>query len=195
MGSNPESAKVAPPLRKMYGRESGVGKKLLKLAPPGQRVPDDFDRYRDYYLAGKKLPPVMEKKAHMMRAVFNLLCEGYQVSHIEKVLEDQYQVSETASYRVIADAKAIFGDVMSHNKEGERVILRHRLEKLHDEATDPNVKLEIFKLMAKLLGLLEKDPDQKLDVTKLNLTAQILFTSDPNVLHAPAIEETPFTEI
>jgi hypothetical protein len=84
---------------------------------------------------------------------------------------------------------------MSHNKEGERVILRQRLESLIAETTDPTVKLEIFKLMSKLLGLLDKDQDEALNIGVLNLYPAIQFTSDAAVLHQPEPEDTPFTEV
>jgi len=193
MARTESAGKEKPPIQQIAKGETRRVRALLQT--PDKKVMDKRDRYIAYFKDGKKLPAAMEKTAHMMRAVFSMLCENHTLSHIEEFLEKQYEISQTASYRVISETKLVFGDVFAHNREAERVLMRMHLDNLYNECTNPSEKLEVLKLKAKVLGMLDKDQEAPLDPAKLNLTAQIIFTSDATVLRANEVEETQFTEV
>lgn len=180
---------IQPPAKR---RDQGITRKLMQV-DPALRQPDDLDRYRNYAIYGKKLPPNMEAKFLLMRVAFNLFAEGYTQRYVIEFLGKEHGVGERDCWRIIADAKGVFGDIMTHNKAGERVILAHRYDKLYDEVDDQALKVEILKQKAKLLGLLDKEAETQIDITQLNLYPTLIFTSDPSALQEP--EDTPYEDL
>src|SRR4051812_5905895 len=88
------------------------------------RLPDNFDVIKAYYIDGKKLSAKQEEKRLQYEQAHNLRLAGYSKDQVIKILLQKKVISNNAmGFRVVNGAEILFGDVAASNREGMRVIL------------------------------------------------------------------------
>src|SRR3954470_22094125 len=105
---------------------------------------DSLDRIRAYYIDGKKLSGLQEKKRLQYEAAHRLRLTGYSKEQtINILLQKETITSRPDGYRVCHNAEVLFGDIAASNKDGLRVILTENFFRLYQHATKDKNNMDL----------------------------------------------------
>lgn len=148
---------------------------------------DKFDRYVEIVIGKAKGSVKQNEVLIMYRFAFSLACEGYTPLVISQVLAEKYQISQSRGFKIIREAKQIFGDAATFSKKGERYSLYEymmRMSKKAESAGDYTTARNCAMDAAKLLGLDQPDIDGLIDPNDFMNPDLFIMTDDPKLIDA-----------
>ncbi len=148
---------------------------------------DKLGSYLEILLDKKKGTEKQKLALERYRFSFSLSCEGYTPLVIAKVMSKHYDISESRSFKIIREAKQLFGDAATFSKKGERYALYEymmRMSKNAEKAGDYSTARNCAMDAAKLLGLDQPDLEGMVDPLELMNPDEFVISSDPKILDA-----------
>jgi hypothetical protein len=118
-----------------------------------------------------------------------------QISKAWELLEDRstnsdvigelcgtFGIKKSRAYRIIEEAKAVFGQLHPINKKNERLLMARRLEGLAkklEEKEDFEGAAKVWANVAKIQGLLTPDVNALIDPKAFLVPGTVIFSDDP----------------
>jgi hypothetical protein len=121
------------------------------------------------------------------RYAFNLICEGYTPLQVSKIVAEKYDMSQSRAFKIIQDAKKIFGDASEFSKKGEQYAYYEycmRMSKKAAEAKDFNASRNFALDAAKGKDLFSTSHAGLFDPLDFMIPQAFVITSDPRFLEA-----------
>lgn len=148
---------------------------------------DKFERYTDIVVGTSKGTTKQNEMLSRYRFAFGLICDGYTPLVVSKVLAEKYDISQGRGFKIIREAKIIFGDAGEFSKKGSRYAMYEymmRLSKNAEKAGDYSTARNCAMDAAKLLGLDQPDHEGLINPMDFMNPDEFVISTNPKVLDA-----------
>jgi hypothetical protein len=146
---------------------------------------DKIDRYKEIVIGHRTGTAKQLEQLGRFRFAFSLACEGYSSWTVANALEEKYLISKAQAYRLILDAKYIFGDAAQFTKAGEKRAMYEYLFKLAKKAEaggDFSTARNCINDAIKLMGF-DQDTDSGVEDPMAYMQPEkFLISDDPRLL-------------
>jgi hypothetical protein len=146
-----------------------------------------FGRYVDMII-GKSSGSLKQKQVlAMYRFAFTMSCEGYTPLVVAQAVADNFDVTRSRGFKVVQDAKVVFGDAAKFSKNGARYARAEylmRLSKKAEERGDISTARLCAMDAAKLEALDQPDFEGMVDPMQFMNPDEFVISSDPKILDA-----------
>jgi hypothetical protein len=146
-----------------------------------------FGRYVDMII-GKTSGSLKQKQVlSMYRFAFTMICEGYTPLVVAQAVADNYDVSRSRGFKVVQEAKVVFGDAAKFSKNGARYARAEylmRLAKKAEEKGDISTARLCAMDAAKLEALDQPEFEGMVDPMQFMNPDEFVISSDPKILDA-----------
>jgi hypothetical protein len=156
-----------------------------------QQKPDKIDRFKEIVIGRRNGTQKQLEQLARFRFAFSLACEGYSSWTVANALEEKYLISKAQAYRLITDAKYIFGDATQFVKAGERRAMYEYLMKLAkkaESAGDFTTARNCIKDAIELMGF-DKESESGVEDPMAYMQPQAFLVSDDSRLLDKAIDK------
>jgi hypothetical protein len=153
------------------------------LDRPRRRELSTVELITEHYLKGTRLTESQERYRLLLEQANSLLMEGKSRQVVKEILIDLHDVQKTSAYKVINEAIELFGDVQRNTKQGLINIQTAWYERMAAKLEDsnPDLAIQCRQRIDKINGLEDKK-GQTINIAKVLMPKQIIFTTDPAAL-------------
>lgn len=148
-----------------------------------------YERYVEIVIGNRKGSAKQNDMLSKYRFAFALACEGYTAMTISKVLAEKYDISQSRGFKIIKEAKIIFGDAGEFSKKGMKYAMYEYfmgLSKKSEKAGDYTNARNCAKDAAIIMELDQPDHEGALNPYDFVNPSEIEFviSTNPKVLDA-----------
>jgi hypothetical protein len=148
---------------------------------------DKFDLYIQMVIGKRKGSAKQQEMLSKFRYAFNLICEGYTPLQVSKIVAEKYDMSQSRAFKIIQDAKKIFGDASEFSKKGDQYAYYEycmRMAKKAEQSGDFNSARNFALDGAKVRDLFSQNHAGLFDPMDFMIPQAFVITSDPRFLEA-----------
>jgi hypothetical protein len=136
-----------------------------------------------HYVRGHKLSATVEAYRLLLEEAHKCLLAGKTRKYTAQYLIEAQNCQKSKAYQVINDALEVFGEVNRNGKEGLRYLQTEWYLKMSEklEKENPELAIQCRQRIDKINGLEDKK-GQTINIAKVLMPKQIIFTTDPAAL-------------